>query len=451
MANINIRFPRKSGAWFTANATLILLDGQIVFQQGSTLFKVGDGTTQLQNLLFYNSVSTLAQVLLAGNTVPGGATIITPNFTIDTGGVGSVYGLAHVHGSTHLTSYIDTGVGAGAWFGTKSAHDFFIFTGDGSPQAIFRLGGNFALPLQTANKLATFDADKNVVSGNMSEQDIVDALALKLDASAYVQYFLGVFVSLAALQSAYPSSSVGYYAQVDPGSGTSLQTYSWDAQEGWVLSSSDGTGANNTDQLPEGASNLYFTAQRVRDAILTGLSTATNAVILASDSVVIAFGKLQAQVSSILSSLNTHIADTANPHSVTKSQVGLGNVANVDTTPGSITFMFDGLGGVIAVGSHATATANCKGTITGWEVIETSDTPVSSTIVFDVWKDTFANYPPTVADTIFVTKPNLTAQTKNSATGLSIAFNSLDIFKGRVDSNNTAVKARLTLFYTKTA
>lgn len=76
-----------------------------------------------------------------------------------------------------------------------------------------------------------------------------------------------------------------------------------------------------TDAIAEGSSNLYFTAARVRDAVLTGLSTATNAVIAATDSVLTAFGKLQAQISG-------HTSSTANPHSVTKTQVGLGNVDN---------------------------------------------------------------------------------------------------------------------------
>jgi chromosome segregation ATPase len=69
-------------------------------------------------------------------------------------------------------------------------------------------------------------------------------------------------------------------------------------------------------------------ANNVRTTVLDGLSTASNAVISASDSVLSAFGKLQAQVSAVLSSLNAHTADTANPHSVTKAQVGLGNADN---------------------------------------------------------------------------------------------------------------------------
>jgi hypothetical protein len=102
------------------------------------------------------------------------------------------------------------------------------------------------------------------------------------------------------------------------------------AASGNVLSVNGQTGAVvlDTDDITEGTTNQYFTATRVRDLLLTGLSTATNAIISATDSMLSAFGKIQAQITANLSTLTTHIADVANPHAVTKSQVGLGNVDN---------------------------------------------------------------------------------------------------------------------------
>ena len=67
---------------------------------------------------------------------------------------------------------------------------------------------------------------------------------------------------------------------------------------------------------------------RVRDVVLTGLSVATNAAITAADSILGALGKLQAQVTANLSTLSSHVANTSNPHSVTKAQVGLSNADN---------------------------------------------------------------------------------------------------------------------------
>jgi hypothetical protein len=73
----------------------------------------------------------------------------------------------------------------------------------------------------------------------------------------------------------------------------------------------------------------------VRAVVLTGLSLATNAVISATDTVLSAFGKLQAQISANLSTLTSHTSNTSNPHATTKAQVGLSNVADVDTTNAS--------------------------------------------------------------------------------------------------------------------
>jgi hypothetical protein len=92
--------------------------------------------------------------------------------------------------------------------------------------------------------------------------------------------------------------------------------------------------AVTTSDISEGT-NEYFTAARVRAVVLTGLSLATNAVISATDSVLVAFGKLQAQITANLSTLTSHTSNTSNPHATTKAQVGLGNVADVDTTNAS--------------------------------------------------------------------------------------------------------------------
>jgi len=108
------------------------------------------------------------------------------------------------------------------------------------------------------------------------------------------------------------------------------------ASQGNVQSVNTKTGAVvlTTTDITEGT-NEYHTSARVRAVILTGLSLVTNAVISATDSVLIAFGKLQAQITANLSTLTSHTSNTSNPHATTKAQVGLGNVADVDTTNAS--------------------------------------------------------------------------------------------------------------------
>src|SRR5690606_8022 len=70
-----------------------------------------------------------------------------------------------------------------------------------------------------------------------------------------------------------------------------------------------GTADGTTSDVPEG-SNLYHTAARVRAAVLTGLSTATNAAITAADTVLGALGKLQAQITALASTVSGLITQT---------------------------------------------------------------------------------------------------------------------------------------------
>lgn len=56
MANVDIELGYKDAAWFTANATRVLKQGQPVFLQQTGQFKIGDGTTQLQNLSFLGGI-----------------------------------------------------------------------------------------------------------------------------------------------------------------------------------------------------------------------------------------------------------------------------------------------------------------------------------------------------------------------------------------------------------
>jgi hypothetical protein len=101
------------------------------------------------------------------------------------------------------------------------------------------------------------------------------------------------------------------------------------ASQGNVQSVNTKTGAVvlTTTDIGEGT-NEYFTAARVRAVLLTGISLVTNAVISATDSVLVALGKLQAQITANLSTLTSHTSNTSNPHATTKAQVGLGNADN---------------------------------------------------------------------------------------------------------------------------
>lgn len=145
-------------------------------------------------------------------------------------------------------------------------------------------------------------------------------------------------------------------------------------------------------------------ATDVRAVLLTGLSTATNSAIAATDSLLSALGKLQAQITANLTALTNHTGSTSNPHAVTKAQVGLGNVDNTAdsakvvaaaaklTTPRTIAISGDGAGSaafdgsdnvslamvlanVVAAGTGCKITVNAKGLVTGISALAASDIP----------------------------------------------------------------------------
>lgn len=70
----------------------------------------------------------------------------------------------------------------------------------------------------------------------------------------------------------------------------------------------DSLNLTNTDGMPEGTTNKYYTDARGRAALLTGLVTTDSSAVVATDAIVTAFGKLQAQASAAsasIGSLNT--------------------------------------------------------------------------------------------------------------------------------------------------
>lgn len=109
---------------------------------------------------------------------------------------------------------------------------------------------------------------------------------------------------------------------------------------------------------------------------------------------------------------------------------------------------------LINITDTATLVMPYSGTITGWEIYECSDTPISSSIVIDVWKDTYANYPPTIADVITGSeKPTLVSAIKNQDLNLTTwntSFVAGDIFKFKVNSVSGAKNILLTIYCQKT-
>jgi len=79
---------------------------------------------------------------------------------------------------------------------------------------------------------------------------------------------------------------------------------------------------------------------------------------------------------------------------------------------------------------------------------------LSGSLVIDIWKDTYTNFPPTDLDSVTASAPpTLTSAQKSedsTLTGWTKTFSAGDIFEFNIDSAATITKAVLTLDYDKT-
>ena len=116
-----------------------------------------------------------------------------------------------------------------------------------------------------------------------------------------------------------------------------------------------------------------------------------------------------------------------------------------------ITMIIDGGGSVITTGCKGFVACPFTGTITGARLLSSdgSGPATSGSIVIDVWKDTYANYPPTVADTITASaKPTITTATKSddtTLTGWTTSVTAGDVFGFNVDSVTSLIRVTLQL------
>jgi hypothetical protein len=118
-------------------------------------------------------------------------------------------------------------------------------------------------------------------------------------------------------------------------------------------------------------------------------------------------------------------------------------------TPISIGITVDGAGSVITTGVKGFVVAPSTCTIDQSTLLSTDASATAGSIVIDVWKDTYANYPPTVADTIAASaKPTLSSANKaqdTTLTGWTKTVTQGDIIGFKVDSATTVTRVTLIL------
>lgn len=111
----------------------------------------------------------------------------------------------------------------------------------------------------------------------------------------------------------------------------------------------------------------------------------------------------------------------------------------------TINFIIDGGGSAITTGVKGYVEVPFAGTI----VAVTTLLDASGSIVVDIWKDTYANYPPVDADSITAAAPpTVSAATKatdSTLTGWTTSITANDILGFNVDSITSATRATVAL------
>lgn len=115
-----------------------------------------------------------------------------------------------------------------------------------------------------------------------------------------------------------------------------------------------------------------------------------------------------------------------------------------------LVFFIDGQGTALAVGKQQSLSVPFACTINSVTMLADQ----TGSAVIDIWKDTYANYPPTVADTITASaKPTITSDIKSTdstLTGWTTAISAGDTLKINVDSASSITQIVLILKVTKT-
>lgn len=124
------------------------------------------------------------------------------------------------------------------------------------------------------------------------------------------------------------------------------------------------------------------------------------------------------------------------------------------TPPGGITrrqvtVIIDGGGIAIATGLKTFISLPSAGEFKKWRILAIDELVTAGSIIIDVWKDTYANYPPTVADTITAAaKPTLgsaISAESSTLTGWITTFAAGDVLAFNVDLATLVKKVMLVL------
>jgi hypothetical protein len=216
----------------------------------------------------------------------------------------------------------------------------------------------------------------------------------------------------------------------------------WQSYSGTVSGTVSTTGSPASGNLTK-----FSGAASITNTDLTGDVTTSGGVATTIANDAVSYAKMQ-NVSAASKILGRGSASGAgDPQEITLgANLSMsGTTLAVSGTKYTVGITVDGAGSVITTGVKGYRSIPVTGTIVSARVLASQ----SGSIVFDIWKDTYANYPPTVADTITASaKPTLSSATKaedTTLTGWTTAVTAGDVLGFNVDSVTTITRATLEL------
>lgn len=221
----------------------------------------------------------------------------------------------------------------------------------------------------------------------------------------------------------------------------------------------DSAGPGDAEELTVGGGVEFTGSGGIQRSALTGDVTATagsNATTIATDAVTTAkiaadqvtFAKIQ-NSSGASKILGRGSASGAGDFEELTTGAQLAISTTTIKTKEAWTFIFDGGGVALTTGLKGFFQTAFAGTITQWRLLSIDAAMTSGSIVVDIWKDSFANRPPALADTITASaKPTISTNTGNSSsslTGWTTTFSAGDVFAFNVDSITSLTRVQLIL------
>jgi len=226
------------------------------------------------------------------------------------------------------------------------------------------------------------------------------------------------------------------------GTGSFATTISADAVDIAMLSA---TGMPDNTTFLRG-DNTWATPAGSGDMVLAGVQTVTGAKTFNSGKM------LHAGSTSGTTELNAAAiaGTTVITMPATTGTMALTSDIPTDVAKGQLAIDIDGAGSAITTGTYGYWRVPYDCTIDSNDLVA----DVSGSIVLDVWVDAYANYPPTVADTVTASaKPTLSTAIKSqdaTLTGWTTSLTEGDYIGVNVDSVATITKAVLSLNVTRT-